>query len=89
MDSSCIFALISNIDEPRTVREAMGMHDVDSWMEAMNEEMEALKKNATWNLVPFPEGQKPIGCKWVFKKKLGLDGSVEKYNAQLVAKGYS
>ena len=44
LDSSCIFALISNIDEPRTIREAMGTNDADSWMEAMNEEMLALKK---------------------------------------------
>ena len=55
----------------------------------MNEEMSALKKNATWDLVPFPEGQKPVGCKWVFKKKVGLDGSVEMYKAWLVTKGYS
>ena len=79
LDSSYIFALISNTDEPRTVREAMGMNDADSWIEAMNEEMAALKKNATWDLVPFPEGQKPIGCKWLFKKKSSPDGSVEKY----------
>lgn len=50
-------------------------------MKAMNEEMVVLKKNATWDPVPFPEGRKLIGCKWVFKKKLGLDGSVEKYKA--------
>jgi hypothetical protein len=48
--------LISNTDEPRTVREAMGMNDADSWIEAMNEEMAALKKNATWDLVPLLEG---------------------------------
>ena len=65
------------------------MNDVDSQIEAMNEEMEELKKNTTWDLVPFPEGRKPIGCKWVFKKKVGLDSSVEKYKALLVAKGYS
>lgn len=37
----------------------------------------------------MPEGQKPVGCKWVFKKKIGSDGSIEKYKARLVAKGYS
>lgn len=63
LDSNCIFSLIANIDEPKTIREVMGMHDVDSWIEAMNEEMVSLKKNATWDLVPFPRGQKPIGCK--------------------------
>eukprot|EP01018_Ginkgo_biloba_P015053 Gb_15757 [translate_table: standard] len=55
----------------------------------MDEEMVALKKNDTWDLVPLPDGRKPVGCKWVFKKKVSSDGSVEKYKARLVAKGYS
>lgn len=53
LDSSCIFTLIANTNESRMVREAMGMHDVDSWMEAMNEEMVALKNNATWCYTPL------------------------------------
>lgn len=71
LDSHCIFALISNTNEPRTVREAMSMCDANSWMEAMNKEIVALKKNDTCDLVLLIEGKKPVGCKWVFKKKLG------------------
>ena len=55
----------------------------------MNEEMEALQKNATWELVPLPKGMKPIGCKWVFTVKLKPDGSIDRYKARLVAKGYA
>jgi hypothetical protein len=55
----------------------------------MDEEMDSLRKNDTWDLVPFLNGWKPIGCKWVFKKKINLDGNVEKHKARLVAKGYS
>jgi len=55
----------------------------------MEDEMASLEKNKTGELVPLPDGHKPIGCKWVFKKKFGADGSVEKYKAILVAKGYS
>lgn len=51
--------------------------------------MAALKKNDTWDLVLLPEGRKPIGCKWVFKREIGSDGRIEKYKACLVAKGYS
>ena len=65
------------------------MNDLESWKIAMDEEMAALQRNQTWDLVPFPEGRKPIGCKWVFKRKMGLDGSIEKYKAHFVAKGYS
>ena len=35
------------------------------------------------------DGCKPIGCKWIFKKKLRPDGSIEKYKARLVAKGFT
>ena len=51
--------------------------------------MEAFDKNEAWDLVELPDGRKPIGSKWVFKKKLNAAGKVEKYKARLVAKGYS
>ena len=44
--------------------------------------------NEVWTLVDPPEGVKPIGCKWVFKRKRGADGKVETYKACLVANGY-
>ena len=58
------------------------------WRKAMKEEMEALQKNATWELVPLPKGMKPIGCRWVFTVKLKPDGSINRYKARLVVKGY-
>ena len=45
--------------------------------------------NETWKIVDHPYGCKPIGCKWVFKKKLRPDGTIERYKARLVAKGYT
>lgn len=51
--------------------------------------MDSLDKNKTCKLVYFPKGWKPIGSKRVFKKKFDVDGSVERYNARLVVKGYS
>ena len=44
--------------------------------------------NGTWEITERPYGCKPLGCKWVFKKKLRPDGTIEKYKARLVAKGY-
>ena len=55
----------------------------------MNEEMEALQKNSTWELVPLPEGKKIVGCRWIFIVKLNLDGNINQYKARLVAKGYT
>ena len=45
--------------------------------------------NGTWEVVERPFGCKPFGCKWVFKKKLRPNGTIEKYKATLVAKGYT
>lgn len=55
----------------------------------MVDEMAYLHKNEAWDLVELLAGRKPIGSKWVFKKKTNVEGKVEKYKAQLVAKGYS
>jgi hypothetical protein len=55
----------------------------------MHEEMEALHKNKTWDLVKLPNGKKVVGCKWVFTIMHKADGSVEPYKARLVAKGFT
>ena len=39
---------------------------------ATNEEMQSSDRNETWDLVPLPKGAKPMGCKWIFKKKEGI-----------------
>lgn len=55
----------------------------------MNSEITALEENDTWSLVPLPVGHHPIGCRWVFKIKYQFIGSIERYNARLVAKGFT
>ena len=55
----------------------------------MLEEMRALEKNRTWELVDLPQGKQPVGCKWVFTIKHTPEGKVERYKARLVAKGYT
>eukprot|EP00253_Pinus_taeda_P016824 PITA_16824 len=55
----------------------------------MVDEMTSLHKNEAWDLVELPAGRKPIGSKWVFKKKKNVEGKVEKHKAQLIEKGYS
>ena len=83
------FALTITDNDPRTVKEAVDSEDGKLWKEAMVDEMASLHKNEAWDLVELLTGRKPIGCKWVFKKKTNVEGKVEKYKAQLVAKGYS
>ena len=51
--------------------------------------MNYIMSNETWEVVDCFYGCKPVGCKWVFKKKFRPDGTIEKYKARLVAKGYT
>nr|ABA96637.2 retrotransposon protein, putative, Ty1-copia subclass [Oryza sativa Japonica Group] len=76
-------------DTPRTIEEAYSSPDADYWKEAVRSEMDSIMSNGTWEVVERPYGCKPVGCKWVFKKKLRPDGTIEKYKARLVAKGYT
>ncbi|PKI78474.1 hypothetical protein CRG98_001114 [Punica granatum] len=60
-------------DEPTTYAEAVIGPDSEKWLEAMRSEMESMYTNQVWTLVDPPEGGKPIGCRWVFKKKIDMD----------------
>ena len=51
--------------------------------------MESMYSNSVWELVDIPESIRPIRCKWIYKKKRGVDGKVETFKARLVAKGYT
>nr|AAT58810.1 putative polyprotein [Oryza sativa Japonica Group] len=76
-------------DTPKSISEAYASPDADYWKEAVRSEMDSIIANGTWEVTERPYGCKPVGCKWVFKKKLRPDGTIEKYKARLVAKGYT
>ena len=84
-DSIAHFALFSDCD-PVTFQETV---KYSKWQKAMNEEIKSIEKNNTWELSDLPKGQKSICVKWVYKTKLNKDGGIDKYKAQLIAKGYS
>lgn len=58
------------------------------WRDAMNKEFTALLQNGTWSLVSPSTNTNVVGCRWVFKIKKKADGTIERYKARLVTKGF-
>ncbi|KAK4389770.1 Copia protein [Sesamum angolense] len=76
-------------NDSKTYGEAMSDIDSGKWLEAMKSEMDSMSSNKVWTLVDRPKGVRPVGCKWVYKRKIGADGEVTTFKARLVAKGYT
>ncbi|GAU29778.1 hypothetical protein TSUD_161830 [Trifolium subterraneum] len=77
----CLLVDTENINLEEALRD-------EKWKTAMNEEIKAIERKNTWELAELPKGSQPIGVKWVFKKKMISQGEIERYKAQIVAKGY-
>ena len=77
---------VAEVHEPESYGEAA--KDAN-WRAAMEEEMNTLAENETWDLVDAPKGVNPIGCRWVYKIKYNTDDSVNRYKTRFVSKGYA
>ncbi|KAL2237188.1 UNVERIFIED_CONTAM: Retrovirus-related Pol polyprotein from transposon TNT 1-94 [Sesamum indicum] len=75
-------------DDPITFKDAMASSEAKQWKEAVKSEMDSIVSNGTWVLVDLPPGCTIIGCKWIFKRKLKPDGTIDKFKAKLLAKGF-
>jgi len=63
--------------------------DAAQWKAAIQSEYSSLTDKQTWQLTPLPPGRRAISCKWVFKVKHHADGSIDRYKARLVARGFT
>ncbi|KAE8692644.1 hypothetical protein F3Y22_tig00110831pilonHSYRG00315 [Hibiscus syriacus] len=88
IEGNIAYCILTEDGEPLTYQKAINNSDASLWMMEMQEEIEAIHKNNAWDLVPLPQGRKPIGSKCVFKIKRNGDDQVERYRARLVVKGY-
>ena len=77
------FMTTHNSLEPSSVDEVLSD---PKWKAAMQLEYGALIRNKTWNLVPMDPNYKLVGCKWVFRTKYNIDGSISKYKVLSVRK---
>jgi hypothetical protein len=75
------------IDAEPSTDEQAAQHGV--WQEVTMEEYASIMKNDVWEVVPRPKGKKVVGSKWIYKVKHAANGSVDKYKARFVAKGFS
>jgi hypothetical protein len=74
---------------PRTIEEAYSSPDAYIWKEAIMSEMDSIMSNGTWEVIERPYRCKLIESKYVFKKKLRPDDTIESYKARHMIKSYS
>jgi Reverse transcriptase (RNA-dependent DNA polymerase) len=79
----------NTIRVPKSYADVMKSPQMTEWLDAMKQEYECLIKNDTWEEVVLPCGAPVVGCRWVFDLKLNVDGSIKRYKARLVARGFS
>lgn len=81
-------SVVQDGNDPESFEEAINCQDKELWLKAMNEELDSLAKNDVWELVDRPKGN-IVSNKWVLKTKRKADGTIERYKARLVARGFS
>lgn len=82
-------AFLSTVDdEPATVKDAMEMRDAGMWKKAIQEEMESLKQHETWEIASLPRDARVLQSRFIFKLKRKADGTVARYKARLVVRGF-
>ncbi|TYK29682.1 gag/pol protein [Cucumis melo var. makuwa] len=77
------------IEDPLTYKQEINDVDCDQWIKAMDLEVESIYSISVWTLVDQPSEVRPIGCKWIHKRKRDQAGKVQTFKARLVAKGYT
>ena len=81
-----LVSILSQYQEPRNYEEVAAD---PAWVEAMTKEIEVLMLNNIWEFMNLPAGKKAISSKWVYKVKLKSDGSLERFKARLVIRGFT
>nr|GEU66677.1 zinc finger, CCHC-type [Tanacetum cinerariifolium] len=75
-------------EDPSTLSEAMASRGVVFWKEAVQSEIDSIVHNDTWELTDLPPECKALGCKWILKRKMKVDGNIDKYKARLIIQGF-
>jgi hypothetical protein len=96
--STRVRSLLSHLQDFHCLHALATLHELHSiceastnplWQTAMKEELDDLHKNNTWDMVDLPPGKSVVRCKWVYKIKTCSDGTVDRYKARLMARGFT
>ena len=74
--------------EPQSYKEVVSCPEGPLWKEAIKNEVDSIQQNHTCELVDLLPGSRSLGYKWINKRKMKEDGSIDKYKVRLVIKGY-
>ena len=85
-NSFSFFALFSQIDDSLTFEEDI---EDEVWAQAMDEEIECIQKNQTWEPVDVPKDKYVINVKWLYKTKQDVEGNVQKHEEIMVTRGFT
>ena len=80
---------VCHVPEPNTMSEALSSEEASEWRVAADKEYNSLMEMGTWKLVKLPKNRQPVSCKWIFRVKHKSDGTIERFKARLVARGFS
>ena len=80
---------IANVNAVYEAQYFYEANKIPEWQQAMKAELDAMTNNNTWSVVNLLNGKQPLGCRWIYKVKYNLDGSVSRYKAHLVAQGFT
>ncbi|GJV84289.1 retrovirus-related pol polyprotein from transposon TNT 1-94 [Tanacetum coccineum] len=70
-------------NESTSYQESVNSLEGPRWKESIKSEIDYILQNHNWELVDLRPGCKPLGYKWIFKKKMKADGTIDKYKARL------
>ena len=82
------YILLSNEGEPECYDEAIADEHKEKWLSTMQDEMDSLHENYTYDLVELPKGKRALRNKWVYKVKTGKVDITPRYKACIVVKGF-
>ena len=77
---------ITEVQVPRIIHKAFSQ---SNWRKAIFDEMSALEKTGTWEIVDLLKDKNTMGCKWIFIVKHRADGNVNRLKTRVVAKGFT